>query len=149
MAGKRIESGRLTLEVDCASDVGAAQVDAARMTKALYNLLWNSVMFQSDDGIITLRGSLRGDEIIIEVDDSSGLATSSKPLNTVIPKFGGAAPFWGLRSPAALSNCMAGNLKSTMIPKAARARSPLSRQLVRFPSRHRAVKPDELQARCR
>ena len=38
MAAKRIESGRLTLEVDCASDVGAARVDAARMTKALYNL---------------------------------------------------------------------------------------------------------------
>lgn len=149
MAAKRIESGRLTLEADCASDVGAARVDTARMTKALYNLLWNSVMFQSDDRIITLRGSLRGDEIIIEVDDSSGLATSSRPLNTAIPQFGGAAPVWGLRSPAALSNCMAGNLKSTMIPKAARARSPLSRQLVRFPSRHRAVKPDELQARCR
>ena len=78
MAAKRIESGRLKLEVDCASDVGAARVDAARMTKALYNLLWNSVMFQSDDGIITLRGSLRGDEIIIEVDDSSGLVTQDE-----------------------------------------------------------------------
>lgn len=149
MAAKRIGSGCLTLEVDCASDVGAARVDAARMTKALYNLLWNSVMFQSDDGIITLRSSLRGDEIIIEVDDSSGLATSSQPLNTAIPKFGGAAPVWGLRSPAALSNCMAGNLESTMIPKAARVRSHLSRQTARFPSRRRAVKPDELQARCR
>ena len=49
MAAKQIESGRLTLEADCASDVGAAWVDTARMTKALYNLLWNSVMFQSDD----------------------------------------------------------------------------------------------------
>ena len=147
MAAKRIESGRLTLEADCASDVGAAGRHSAD-ERALYNLV--------ELGHVSVRrqnhhteGSLRGDEIIIEVDDSSGLATSSRPLNTAIPKFGRAAPVWGLRSPAALSNCMAGNLKSTMIPKAARARSPLSRQLVRFPSRHRAVKPDELQARCR
>jgi len=78
MAVERIESGRLTLEVDCADGVGAARVDAARMTKALFNLLWNSVMFQSDDGTITLRGSLRSDEIVVEVDDSSGLVTKEE-----------------------------------------------------------------------
>lgn len=72
-AAARIESGRITLEIDSQDDIGMARIDAVRMTKALHNLLWNSVMFQSSDGVITLRARRRDGEIAIQIDDSSGL----------------------------------------------------------------------------
>ena len=80
-AAARIESGRITLEIDCPEEVGNARVDESRMTKALFNLLWNSVMFQSNDGVITMRARRRNGEIVIEVDDMSGLVLEDEFAN--------------------------------------------------------------------
>nr|MBC8451903.1 sensor histidine kinase [Rhodospirillaceae bacterium] len=80
-AKEKIESGRLTLEIDCSPDVGAARVDEMRMTKALFNLLWNSIMFQSDEDAIVLQARRRGDDIVVEIVDSVGIVTSSELAN--------------------------------------------------------------------
>ena len=80
-AKEKIESGRLTLEIDCPPDVGTARLDETRMTKALFNLLWNSIMFQSDEDAIVLQARRRGDQIAIEIVDSVGIVTSSELAN--------------------------------------------------------------------
>jgi len=80
-AKEKIESGRLTLEIDCPSDVGVARVDEMRMTKALFNLLWNSIMFQSDEDAIVLQARRRRGDITIEIVDSVGIVTSSELTN--------------------------------------------------------------------
>jgi two-component system cell cycle sensor histidine kinase PleC len=51
------------------------------MTKALFNLLWNSIMFQSDEDAIVLQARRRGDQIAIEIVDSVGIVTSSELAN--------------------------------------------------------------------
>ena len=72
----KIESGRLKIEVDHPPDIGQARIDRTRMTKALFNLLWNSVMFQSDDNVITLRAARKNGKITVEVDDSIGIVVN-------------------------------------------------------------------------
>ena len=75
------KSGRLTLEIDSPPDVGTARLDETRMTKALFNLLWNSIMFQSDGDAIVLQAPRRGDQISIEIVNSVGIVTSSELAN--------------------------------------------------------------------
>lgn len=91
-ADQKIESGRLTLAIDCPTDIGAARVDAPRMTKALFNLLWNSIMFQSDEDIITLRAWRQDDQILITVDDNVGIVTSNE-LSTDYETFDHGDPY--------------------------------------------------------
>ena len=91
-ASAKIESGRISLAIDCPAETGSARVDEVRLTKALYNLLWNSVMFQLDDGVITLRARRRGDEISVEVDDASGLVTEDE-FATVYDTFEHGDPY--------------------------------------------------------
>jgi K+-sensing histidine kinase KdpD len=80
-AKEKIESGRLKLEIDSPPDVGTAHLDETRMTTALFNLLWNSIMFQSDGDAIVLQAPRRGDQISIEIVNSVGIVTSSELAN--------------------------------------------------------------------
>ena len=48
------------------------------MTKALFNLLWNSSMFQSDDNVITLRAVRTNGKISVEVNDSMGIVVKER-----------------------------------------------------------------------
>jgi signal transduction histidine kinase len=78
-AAAKIESDRLTLEIDCPPETGTVIADEARLTKAIYNLLWNTVMFHSSGGVITLRARRRSRDVTVEVDDSSGLVIEDEP----------------------------------------------------------------------
>ncbi len=83
---KKIGRGRLKIEVYYPSGIGQARVGRTRITKGLFNPLWSSVMFQSDDKVST------HGKIAVEVGDSMGIVVKDVD-STLYDKFAHGDPF--------------------------------------------------------
>jgi len=65
-----IHARDLRLELDLASDLGAFELDADKISAVLVNLLTNAIKFTPDRGLITLRARLDGPEqAVVEIED--------------------------------------------------------------------------------
>jgi signal transduction histidine kinase len=60
----------LTLEFDCAPDLGWIVIDEKRLKQVVFNLLSNAVKFTPAQGRVGLAAERRGDEIVITVRDT-------------------------------------------------------------------------------
>ena len=68
----------LSLEVD--GGVGQAELDAARLERAIVNLIHNAIKFTPEDGSVTVRAHREEGRLQIEVSDSGiGIAASELP----------------------------------------------------------------------
>jgi signal transduction histidine kinase len=67
MVAAQIESGRLSLEIDCPADIGAIIADRARLVQAIRNILWTAVAFDTMPGRIKLSASRQDDRVSIEI----------------------------------------------------------------------------------
>ncbi len=69
----------LTLDVDCPVDAGNFLADARRLRQVVFNLLSNAFKYTPRGGIITLSGSIQGEDVQISVaDNGPGIAPEVK-----------------------------------------------------------------------
>jgi len=69
-AALKAEDTQVTLKVDCAKDIGAAEIDERRIKQVLFNLLSNAFAYTSAGGTVTLGASRAGGALKIWVNDT-------------------------------------------------------------------------------
>ena len=69
-AALKAEDTQVTLRVDCAKDIGAAEIDERRIKQVLFNLLSNAFAYTSAGGTVTLGASRAGGALKIWVSDT-------------------------------------------------------------------------------
>ena len=76
----QVERAQLKLEVDLAPDLGEAHVDAARIERAVLNLLHNAIKFTPPGGSVNLSAHREDGALVINVRDTgAGIAASDLP----------------------------------------------------------------------
>jgi signal transduction histidine kinase len=74
------------LLVDFPDDFPLIDADADRIMQVLSNLLDNAVKYSSQGGLIVVRGTVQGDEVVISVADQ-GVGIAPEDLNRLFEKF--------------------------------------------------------------
>lgn len=69
-AALKAEDSRVSLNVECADDIGLINADAKRLKQVLFNLLANAFSFTEEGGDVTLGASRDGDTVRLWVEDS-------------------------------------------------------------------------------
>ncbi len=76
----RTQSEKHTFSVDFPASFPVILGDEARLTQVVANLLSNAVKYSPNGGRVSLRGQVRGDEVIICVtDEGAGIAAEDRP----------------------------------------------------------------------
>jgi signal transduction histidine kinase len=83
---ERARKQRLSLQLECASDLGGIVADERRIKQALFNLLSNAIKFTPPGGRVSLGAERRGDEIAIWVADT-GIGIDAEERTIVFEKF--------------------------------------------------------------
>jgi two-component system, OmpR family, phosphate regulon sensor histidine kinase PhoR len=80
------ERARLNLNLDLSSGLGIARLDAARIERAVLNLLHNAIKFTPSGGDVTLAASRENDSLLVQVRDTgTGIAPSD--LTRIFERF--------------------------------------------------------------
>ena len=69
-AALKAEDTQVTLKVDCAKDIGSAEIDERRIKQVLFNLLSNAFAYTSAGGTVTLGANRAGGALKIWVRDT-------------------------------------------------------------------------------
>jgi len=86
LARERARKQRLTLELECADDLGQLDADERRIKQALFNLLSNAIKFTPAGGRVSLGAQRRGAEVAIWVADT-GIGIDAEDRSIVFDKF--------------------------------------------------------------
>ena len=81
-----IEAHRHTLTVNAPADPIMVDVDSARLTQVLANLIGNAAKYTPPGGRLTVEASIEGDEVVTSVTDN-GVGISSSALGRVFDMF--------------------------------------------------------------
>jgi len=81
-----IERAGFQLEVDIAEELPEIRVDSDAISQALLNLLSNAVKYSDEQKHITVRAVMRGDEIVVEIEDK-GVGIKKEEQKRIFDKF--------------------------------------------------------------
>jgi two-component system phosphate regulon sensor histidine kinase PhoR len=74
------ERSQVSVTLELAPDLGSMRIDAARIERAVLNLLHNAIKFTPPNGSVTLSAQRNDGELIVTVRDSgAGIASSDLP----------------------------------------------------------------------
>ncbi|HWO74072.1 MAG TPA: HAMP domain-containing sensor histidine kinase, partial [Dehalococcoidia bacterium] len=80
------ERGGLRLTADIPPDLGQANIDGARIERAVLNLLNNAIKFTPPGGRVTLRARREDGQLVVEVRDT-GIGIAETDLPRVFERF--------------------------------------------------------------
>ena len=86
LAKQRSGNQRITIELDCADDIGEMVADGRRLKQALFNLLSNSIRYTPEDGTITLSARRKDGDVFLEVADT-GVGIDEEDQARIFEKF--------------------------------------------------------------
>jgi len=86
LTAERARKQQLTIESDCAPDVGIMTADERRLKQALFNLVSNAIKFTPAGGTIRLKARRDGDAVTLKVEDT-GIGIPNEHQTRVFEKF--------------------------------------------------------------
>lgn len=70
IAGEQAEKKGISIEFDCAPDIGMIEADVRRIKQILFNLLSNAIKFTAAEGVIKFGARMAGDQFECYVSDT-------------------------------------------------------------------------------